>query len=120
MSKLRHERLSEIVRTIASEHIIRHAQEYDTIKGIVSITQVEIAPDEGYVDIYVSSSEADEEKSLPKILAPLANTISHTIGKDIGIRRSPIIRFRQKKKTKSGWDILQIINSLDKQYGLSE
>jgi ribosome-binding factor A len=118
--KLRHERLADMIHTIASEHMIRHFQEYENSVWIVSITDVEITPDEWYVDIYVSSSEKWEEKSLPKLLAPLANNIAHTIGKDIGIRRAPIIRFKVTKKTQSGRDILSLINSLDKQYGLSE
>ncbi len=118
--KLRHQRLAEIIHAIASEHIIRYFQENENISGIVSITEVEITPDEWYVDIFVSSSEKEEEKNLPKILAPLANTIAHNIGKDIGIRRTPIIRFRVSKKTKSGNDILSLINSLDKKYGLSQ
>ncbi len=118
--KLRHERLADIIRTIASEHIIQHLREYENTVGIVSIIEVEITPDEGYADIYVSSSEPAEEKSLPKLFAPLANSIAHRIGRDVGIRRAPIIRFRAPKKTKSGWDILSIINSLDKQYGLSK
>jgi ribosome-binding factor A len=118
--KLRHERLADAIRTIASEHMIQHFQEYENSVWIVSIVEVEITPDEWYADIYVSSSEKWEESTLPKLLAPLAKNIAHSIGKDIGIRRSPIIRFRLAKKTKSGGDILSIINSLDKQYGLSE
>lgn len=109
-----------MIRTIAIEHMIRYFQEYENSVWIVSITEVEIAADEWYVDIYVSSSEKWEENMLPKILAPLANNIAHSIGKDIGIRRAPIIRFRVAKKTKSGGDILSIINSLDKKYGLSQ
>jgi ribosome-binding factor A len=118
--KLRHERLADIIRTIASEHIIQHLREYENTVGIVSIVEVEITPDEGYADIYVSSSEPSEEKGLPKLFAPLANSIAHRIGRDVGIRRAPIIRFRTAKKQKSTGDILSIINSLDKQYGLSE
>ena len=44
--KLRHERLADAIHKIASEHIIRHLQEYEHTAGIVSITQVEITPDE--------------------------------------------------------------------------
>lgn len=118
--KLRHQRLADAIRTIASEHMIRHFQEYENSVWIVSIVEVDITPDEGYADIYVTSSEKWEENTLPKLLAPLANNIAHSIGKDIGIRRAPIIRFKVAKKSKSGGDILSIINSLDKQYGLSE
>lgn len=118
--KLRHERLAEMIRTVASEHMVRFFQEYEHTKWIVSITEVEITRDEWYVDVYVSSSEKSEEKWLPKILAPLANNIAHTIGKDMGIRRSPIIRFRTSKKQQSTQDVLTIIHSLDQKYGLSK
>lgn len=118
--KLRHERLADIIHTIASEHIIRHFQEYENAVWIVSIVEVEITPDEWYVDIYVTSSEQWEEKTLPKLLAPLANSIAHTIGKEIWIRRAPIIRFKVGKRGKSWNDILTLINSLDKKYGLSQ
>ncbi len=118
--KLRHERLAEAIRQIASEHIIRFCQEYDVTTGIISISDVDISSDESYADIYLQSSDKDEEKTLPKILAPLATQIMHDIGKDIAIRRSPKIRFKAQKKTKNNQDILSLINSLDKQYGLSE
>lgn len=118
--KLRHERLAEIIRSISSEHIILFSQEYDAIDWIISITDVDISTDEGYADIYVNSSNKDEEKTLPKVLAPLARDIMRDIGKNVGIRKSPQIRFKIKKKLKNNQDILSLINSLDKQYGLSE
>jgi len=118
--KLRHERLAEAIRQIASEHLIRYCQEYGTTEWIISISDVEISSDESYADIYVSSSHTEEEKQLPNMLSPLAWKIMHDIGKNIAIRKSPKVRFKVQKKTKNNQDILSLIHSLDKQYGLSQ
>jgi ribosome-binding factor A len=78
--KLRHERLSEMIRNTASETIIIHSQEFDHNFGIISVTDVVISPDEQYTDIYVHAQENITE--LARFLKPLSSKIEHTIGKD--------------------------------------
>lgn len=116
--KIRTERLSHSIHSIASSEILTFSQEKDHNFWIISIIEVILSKDESYADVYVSSHE--DEENLPKFLAPSAKIIEHAIGKNLGIRRSPKIRFRIKKNLKSAGDILSLIHSLDKQYGLSE
>jgi ribosome-binding factor A len=70
-----------------------------------------------YADIFVQSQESVE--TLPKFLAPLAQKMHGKMGKEIGLRKTPKVRFRVKKEKRNSADILSIINELDKKYGLS-
>jgi ribosome-binding factor A len=107
-----------MIQTLSSEQILEFQKEFDHQFGIISVTQVDISSDEWYADIIVSSSE--DNPWLPKFLAPIAARIEKSIGKEFGIRKSPRIRFRIKKKSGTPEDILSLIDKLDKQYGLSE
>ncbi len=116
--KVRKERLAEMTRQIASEHIVHFCQEQNHDFGIISVIEVEISKDEEYADLYVHAQEHSDQVN--KFLAPLSRKIEQSIAREFGLRRVPKIRFRTKKNHKNPTDILALINSLDKQYGLSE
>lgn len=115
---LRLKRLSEIVQTFASEEIMNFSQLKPHNHGIISIVRAEVTEDYAYADVFVSSQY--EEKTLPKFLAESAKSIERRIGKEIQLRKTPHIRFRISKEQKSGDSILELIHSLDAQYGLSQ
>jgi ribosome-binding factor A len=113
------ERLVEAIRQIASEEIITHLEFSPHQFGVVSILEIILSKDGNYADIIVSSSE--QKELLPKALAPLAFRIHGRISRELEIRKTPQMRFRSKKSgAKDSIDILSLINTLDKQYGLSE
>jgi len=117
--KLRHERLTEHIRNTASEVITELSRENIADYWIISVTDVVISADESYADLFVTS-HTGSEKELPKILARFAPSIEKALAKRLSIRKIPRIRFKAKKNAKNSNDILSIIHSLDKQYGLSE
>jgi ribosome-binding factor A len=71
-----------------------------------------------YADIFVQSQE--DSQTLPKFLAPLAQKIHAKMGKEIGLRKTPKVRFRVKKEKRNSADILSLIHELDQKYGLSQ
>ena len=80
MSKLRIDRLSEMIRTLASEKIILLANEYNHEFGIISVIDVVLSKDEEYADIYVTSSE--QAPDLTRFLAQFAHKIEQSMGKE--------------------------------------
>ncbi len=115
---LRLKRLSDIVQTFASEEIMNYSQIQPHNYGVISIISAEVTEDYAYADVFVASQF--EEATLPKFLADTAKHIERRIGKEIQLRRTPHIRFRIAKEQKKENNILELIHSLDAQYGLSQ
>lgn len=115
---LRQKRLADAIRNYSTEDILSYEQLQDHTFGIISVVEVEVSPDYSYADIYVSSS--NQEKLLPKFLSPCAQITRKRIGKDFSLRIIPNIRYKIGKKQRQTQDVLDIINSLDRQYGLSQ
>ena len=111
------DRVAEAIRTIASEEIIRFLEFSPHDFWVVSVTDIIVSRDGEYADLVVSCTENLEY--LPKFLKELALPIHLRVSRDLGMRRTPKIRFRKMKNQKKPEDILSIINELDRQYGLS-
>ncbi|GAB0174676.1 MAG: hypothetical protein HHAS10_05550 [Candidatus Altimarinota bacterium] len=114
---LRQSRLADAIRRYASEDILTYSQIHEHSYGIISVNTVEVSTDYSYADIFVSSQE--NEKNLPKFLSPTELITKKRITKDFSLRKIPQLRYRVGKKKNNSNDILSLIQSLDKQYGLS-
>lgn len=111
------DRVAEAIRKISSEEIIRFLEFSLHDFGVVSVTDIIISSDGDYADLIVSCTENIEH--LPKFLKELALPIHLRVSRDLGMRRTPKIRFRKRKNQNKPADILSIISELDRQYGLS-
>lgn len=114
---LRQKRLADAIRTYASEDIMNYEQFHTHNFWVISVVEVDVNSDYDYADIYINSQK--DENLLPHFLAPCADLTRKRIGKDYSLRKIPILRFRVGKKQKHTAEILDIIHSLDRQYGLS-
>ena len=114
---LRQKRLADALRTYASEDILTFEQMRPHAFGMISVIEAIVSDDYEYADVYISCQW--EEASLPHFLAPCADTIRRRIGKDFSLRKIPHIRLRIGKNQNKTADILSLIQSLDRQYGLS-
>ena len=115
---IRTDRLSESIRILATEEILRFSRDYENNHGIISVLEVVISSDKSYADIMVHGQADDKE--LTQFLAPIAPIIHTRISRELSIRKTPRIRFRVAKNTNAKADILSIIHQLDIQYGLSK
>lgn len=114
---LRQKRLADSIRTYASEEVLSFGQMQNHDFGIISVIGAEIADDYAYADISVRSQK--NEKDLPHFLAPMAYLIQRRVARDFSLRKIPTFRFRKAENINTETDILSLIHSLDKQYGLS-
>ncbi len=115
---LRQKRLADAIRNYASESILLFEQMQPHTFGIISVTMVDISPDYSYADIYLSAQS--DEKKLPHFIAPIAHDIERYIGKTFSLRKTPHIRFKLQKEASKATNVLELINTLDHQYGLSQ
>ncbi len=114
---IKSDRLSECIRTIAIEEILAYSRDYEHDHGIISVLEIVISSDKSYADIMIHGQGDDKE--LTTFLAPMAGSLHTRISRELGLRRTPRIRFRVAKHIDKKWDVLSIIQELDKQYGLS-
>jgi len=92
MEKNRKKKIERNIRNIVSDFITGELPDEDNIFGIINISEILLSPDGNYVDINVSSFIKQE--LLTKTLAKSAYLIQRHIGKKIGLRMSPKVRFR--------------------------
>ncbi len=112
------DRLSESIRIIATEEILSHSRDYEHNHGIISVIEVILSSDKSYADVMIHGQWDDKE--LTHFVAPIAGNIHGRVSRELGLRRTPKIRFRVAKNINGKADILSIINQLDRQYGLSQ
>ena len=118
LMNLRQKRLADVIRTYASQSIMDYEQMRPHLFGIISVIAVDVNQDYSYADIFISAQE--HEKELPHFIAPTAHGIERYIGKEFSLRKVPHIRFKLSSETRKETNILELINTLDHQYGLSQ
>ncbi len=111
MNKDRQKKIEKIIRKITSDFISQKLPDEDNIFGIINIWEIILSIDWSYVDIYISSFVHQE--SLAKILAKSAYLIQRNIGKKIGLRNNPKVRFRYDDSWRIWSQINETISEID-------
>jgi len=109
----RKKKIEKIIRNITSDFITRELPDEDNIFGIVNISEIELSSDWSYVDIKVSSFV--KQDVLCKTLAKSAYIIQKHIGKKIGLRMSPKVRFRYDDSGAIWAEVNEVISEIDKE-----
>ena len=110
MKQERLDRAQSISKKIISEYIITELQELSAEHGIITITEVKISNDLGYMDIFVSSLRSPE--TLTKALSEYAHPIHRSLGKKIEFVKVPKLRFRYDESGKDTSHIYAAIKDL--------
>ena len=113
MNTERQKKIQKNIRNIVSEFITQKLPDEDNIFGIINISDVILSPDGSYVDIKVSSFI--KQDILCKTLAKSAYIIQKDIGKKIGLRMSPKVRFRYDDSGAIWAEVNEVISEIDKE-----
>lgn len=113
MEKNRQKKIERNIRNIVSDFITWELPDEDNIFGIINISDIVLSPDGSYVDIKVSSFV--KQDILCKTLAKSAYIIQKHIGKKIGLRMSPKVRFRYDNSGEIGAEVNEVITEIDKE-----
>lgn len=93
MAGRRAARVAERIREEASEIILYELQ--DPRIRFVTVTKVDVSPDLRYATVYVSAlGGAGQQRAVLRGLDSARGLIQRRIGRSLGLRETPILRFR--------------------------
>ncbi len=111
MNQHRKEKVQNISRKIIADFINQDLPDEDKIFGLINISEIILSSDYSYLDVYVSAFY--KKDLLTKTLAAHAHKIQKLIWKDIGLRKSPKVRFRYDTMWEISSKIQTEINTLN-------
>lgn len=103
----RAKRVGQQIQRALSELIRRELR--DPRLGMITLTDVRMSPDLGYAKVYYSVLGADPHLS-QEILTQAADMLRGPLGRALGIRHSPELRFVPDELIESGARLSQLIN----------
>jgi ribosome-binding factor A len=103
----RAKRVGQQIQRALSELIRRELR--DPRLGMITLTEVRMSPDLGYATVYYSVLGADPHLA-QEILTQAAEFLRGPLGRALGIRHSPELRFVQDELIESGARLSALIN----------
>ncbi len=95
--------------------IILHKVKDSRIRGIISVTDVELSPDYKYAKAYISIFGADESKEeIMEAINESTSFIRGEIGRRIRLRNTPELKFEIDDSLEKGRRISDLIDKISK------
>ena len=108
-SKIRPERVGERIRVEVADILQRELKD-PRIGGLVTCTRVQVSGDLGVAKVYVSVlADPEEQKATLKVLANAAGFVRRLLGRRLGLRVSPEVRFIFDPSVEFGIRLEQLI-----------
>jgi ribosome-binding factor A len=114
------ERINELLRDELSE-LIRRELKDPRVAGIVTVTEVEAAPDLSAAKVFVSvmGSEEDKRTSL-KTLRHAARFFRHMLIDRLHLRRVPDLDFRLDLSIERGDRLMSVLRELEREQAMAQ
>lgn len=110
MNSERIKKLESVAKELVTKFIFEEMADEVLEFGIITVTDIIISSDIGYMDIYVSSLKNPE--GLTKALAKHANGIQRKFNKSVSIRKFPRMRFRYDETGSISEEVARAMNEL--------
>lgn len=110
MNSERIKKLESVAKELVTKFIFEEMADDVLEFGIITVTDIIISSDIGYMDIYVSSLRNSE--GLTKALAKHAGMIQRKFNKSVSIRKFPRMRFRYDETGAISEEIARQMNDL--------
>ena len=95
--------------------IIQHKIKDPRIKGIISVTDVELSHDYKYAKVFISIYGADESKDeIMDAIEDSSSFIRGEIGRRIRLRFTPELKFMLDESLEKGQRITELINKISR------
>lgn len=104
------ERVNKLLKEEINKILLK---EFDFEKVLVTIIDVETAPNLSYADIKISVMPDDKEEQILKILESQIHSIQKALNKKLNMRPIPRIRFKIDKDLKKLHKIDEILEKLN-------
>lgn len=108
MSTPRSERVAGLLRRELAD-ILHQEFEYDIPAGLISLTDVEVAPDLSHARVYIAVLEIEQAPEIIRFLNENAGRVRHQLGKRIRLRLTPTLKFLHDTSSESGERIEQLL-----------
>ncbi len=107
------EKITRTVRDVISDLIQNHLSD-PRVKGLVSVTRVEVAPDLSIAKIYLSVTgvEQPQEKLTFDAIQNATGFMRSHLAKILTTRTCPALKFYQDDSLKKGFEVCQILDRL--------
>ena len=108
MSGPRSERVAGLLRRELAD--ILHSQfEYDIPRGLISVTDVEVARDLSHAKVFVAVLEIEQAPEIVEFLNEHAGQVRHELGKRVRLRLTPSLKFLHDTSSETGDRIEQLL-----------
>jgi ribosome-binding factor A len=104
----RSERVAGLLRRELAD-IVQHEFEYDIPRGLISITDVEVARDLSHAKVYVAVLEIEQAPEIIKFLNEHSGKVRHRLGSRVRLRIMPTLKFLHDTSSESGQRIEQLL-----------
>lgn len=111
MKEDRLNKMQSMIGDLARQFLIEASMEIASEFGLITVTNIKLASDMSYLDIYVSSMKNKE--TLCKALSQFDYAMIKRMNAIVQLRKTPRIRFRYDEEGEISQNITSLINSLD-------
>ncbi len=111
MKSRRQQKLQSMIKEVVSEAILNHLSD-PRIKGLVSVTRVEVAADLRNADVYLSSfgKNREAQKATFTAIQGAGNRIRGFLARSMRSRHCPLLRFHMDDEFKKLLETYKIID----------
>ncbi len=108
----RRKQLGQLIRRELSELLQREVKD-PRIKGIITITEVNLSPDLTQAKVFVSVMGSEQEKAETfEGLAAASGFLRHELGERLFLRRIPELSFERDNSIEQGGRVLELIEQV--------
>ncbi len=108
----RQKQVSQAIRREISELLIRHVND-PRIKGVISVTEVDVSPDLMQAKVFISVMGSEEEKAeIFKGLAAASGFLRRELGMRLRLRYIPKLIFERDDHIERGEHLLRLIDQV--------
>lgn len=114
MGSQRADRVGEVIKEIASETIRRLKD--PRITGMVSVTDVEVSGDMSHAKVFVSIyGDEEQQRETLEGLKAAAGFVRTQVGREVKLRVTPEIHFKQDRSIEHGANISALLNRIKRE-----
>ncbi len=109
----RSERVAGLLRRELAD--ILHSQfEYEIPRGLISVTDVEVARDISHAKVFLAVLEIEQAPEIIAFLNEQAGRVRHELGKRVQLRHTPELKFLHDASSEAGDRIERLLASAKK------
>ncbi len=108
MGSARAERVAGMLRRELAD-IVHGEFEYEIPRGLISVTDTEVARDLSHAKVYIAVLETEKAPEILAFLNEHVGQVRHQLGKRIRLRLTPTIKFVHDSSSESGDRIEQLL-----------